>query len=47
MGILMFASYGTYPISVALGGMLTNHFGPVILFPFGGLVLGIMVYVLI
>src|SRR5579875_2004655 len=39
MGLLLFGSVGTYPISVALAGVLTNHFGPVILFPFSGLVL--------
>lgn len=39
MGLLMFGSFGTYPISVALAGVLTNHFGPVILFPFSGLLL--------
>ncbi|HLG78926.1 MAG TPA: MFS transporter, partial [Ktedonobacteraceae bacterium] len=43
MGILLFASFGTYPISVALGGVLTNHFGPVILFPFSGLILGLTI----
>lgn len=39
MGLLLFASFGTYPISVALGGVLTNQLGPAILFPFSGLVL--------
>ena len=39
MGLLLFASFGTYPISVALSGVLTNQFGPGILFPFSGLVL--------
>jgi len=41
MGILLFATFGTYPISVALGGVLTNRLGPVILFPFSGLILGL------
>lgn len=36
MGVLLFATFGTYPISVALGGILTNQFGPMILFPFSG-----------
>lgn len=39
MGLIMFASLGTYPISVALGGVLTNQFGPAILFPFSGALL--------
>lgn len=39
MGLLLFGSFGTYPISVALAGVLTNRFGPVILFPFSGLLL--------
>jgi MFS family permease len=43
MGILLFASFGTYPISVALGGVLTNRLGPVILFPFSGLILGLTI----
>lgn len=43
IGLLMFASFGTYPISVALSGVLTNRFGPVILFPVSGLVLGLAI----
>jgi len=43
MGLLLFASFGTYPISVALSGVLTNHFGPVILFPVSGLMLGLAI----
>ena len=39
IGAIMFTSLGTYPISVALGGVLTNRFGPVILFPFSGALL--------
>ncbi len=42
MGLLMFGSLGTYPISVALVGMLSNQFGPAILFPFSGLLLGLV-----
>jgi MFS family permease len=41
MGLLMFSSFGIYPISVALAGVLANQFGPAILFPFGGLLLGL------
>lgn len=39
MGLLLFTSLGTYPLSVALGGVLTKLLGPVILFPFSGLTL--------
>jgi hypothetical protein len=43
MGILMFASFGTYPLSVALAGVLTTRFGPQILFPYSGLVLALAI----
>lgn len=42
MGLLMFSSFGLYPVSVALAGVLSNRFGPAILFPFGGLLLGLV-----
>jgi len=42
MGLLMFSSFGLYPLSVALDGVLSNQFGPAILFPFGGLLLGLV-----
>lgn len=42
MGLLMFSSFGLYPLSVALAGVLSNQFGPAILFPFGGLLLGLV-----
>ncbi|EFH82695.1 MFS transporter [Ktedonobacter racemifer] len=41
MGLLMFCSFGMYPFSVALAGVLSNQFGPAILFPFGGLFLAL------
>jgi MFS family permease len=41
MGLLMFSSTGLYPLSVALAGVLSNQFGPALLFPFGGLLLGL------
>ena len=41
MGLLMFSSFGMYPLSVALAGVLSNQFGPALLFPFGGLLLGL------
>jgi MFS family permease len=42
MGLLMFSASGLYPLSVALAGFLSNHFGPAILFPFGGLLLSLV-----
>jgi hypothetical protein len=42
MGLLMFGSLGTYPISVAVVGALSNQFGPAILFPFSGLLLALV-----
>jgi MFS family permease len=42
MGLLMFSSFGMYPLSVALAGMLANQFGPALLFPFSGLLLGLV-----
>lgn len=42
MGLLMFSSFGTYPLSVALVGALSNQFGPAILFPFSGLLLALV-----
>lgn len=42
MGLLMFSASGMYPLSVALAGVLANQFGPAILFPFGGLLLGLV-----
>lgn len=43
MGVVMFSSFGMYPLSVALAGVLSNQFGPAILFPFGGLLLGLAI----
>lgn len=43
MGLLMFASFGTYPISVALTGVLSTRLGPEILFPASGLVLAVVI----
>ena len=42
MGLLMFSSFGLYPLSVALAGVLSTRFGPVILLPFSGLLLGLV-----
>ncbi len=43
MGVLMFGSFGMYPISAALVGVLSNHFGPAILFPCSALLFGLVV----
>jgi MFS family permease len=42
MGLLMFSSFGLYPLSVAMAGVLSNQFNPAILFPITGLVLGLV-----
>lgn len=39
MGLLMFTAFGSYPISVALAGVLTTNVGPAILFPYSGALL--------
>jgi MFS family permease len=36
MGVILFASLGSYPISVLLAGILINHTGPAIMFPISG-----------
>lgn len=36
MGVFMFASFGSYPLSVAIVGVIVAHFGPTIIFPIGG-----------
>lgn len=43
MGVFMLGSLGTYPISVALAGVLLGQFGPAILFPWSGLILGLAI----
>lgn len=42
MGLLMLSSSGMYPLSVAVAGVLSNQFGPAILFPFCGLLLALV-----
>lgn len=44
MGIFLFASFGCFPISVALAGVLVDRFGPALLFPFGGFALILSVF---
>lgn len=36
MGVLMVATLGLYPFSVALAGVISTHLGPAILFPISG-----------
>lgn len=36
MGIILFASFGSYPVSVLLAGILITHTGPAIMFPVSG-----------
>ena len=41
MGLLLFSSFGVYPLSVALAGVLSNQLGPAIFFPVSGLLLAL------
>ena len=36
MGVFMFASFGSYPLSVAIVGIIVAHLGPAIIFSIGG-----------
>ena len=36
MAVILFASFGTYPLSVAVAGFLVASFGPAFLFPVSG-----------
>ncbi len=38
-GVVMFATYGLYPLSVILGGLVTDHFGPTWMFIASGFAL--------
>lgn len=39
MGVFMFASFGSYPLSVAIVGVVVNRLGPAIIFPISGALL--------
>lgn len=41
MGLLLFGSFGVYPLLVALAGVLSNQLGPASFFPFSGLLLAL------
>ena len=43
MGVIMFASFGSYPLSVAIVGVIVAHLGPAIIFPISGAFLCIAV----
>lgn len=43
MGLLMLASFGLFPVSVLLGGVVVHSFGPVPYFPVAGGILGLAV----
>jgi hypothetical protein len=36
MSVLMLANFGVYPLSVALGGVITTRFGPAVIFVAAG-----------
>jgi hypothetical protein len=38
-GLVMLASFGVFPISVAIGAVVVHNFGPALLFPLAGAVL--------
>jgi MFS family permease len=40
MGLMMTCVYGTFPLSVAVTGILVHHIGPALYFPIAGLVMG-------
>jgi hypothetical protein len=33
--VLLLSSFGTFPLSVILGGLVVHSFGPAVFFPFG------------
>jgi hypothetical protein len=41
MSLLLFGTFGVYPLSVALAGVFSNHLGPAIFFPLSGLLLAL------
>src|SRR5262249_26715920 len=41
MSLLLFGSFGVYPLSVALAGALSSQLGPAVFFPFSGLLLAL------
>ena len=43
MGVLMLCSFGTFPLSVAVSGVLVGHLGPAPFFPVAGALLGVAI----
>ncbi|HEY7430566.1 MAG TPA: MFS transporter [Streptosporangiaceae bacterium] len=43
MGVLMLCSFGTFPLSVAVSGVLVRHLGPASFFPVAGALLGVAI----
>ena len=43
MGTLMLCSFGSFPLSVAVSGMLIRHLGPTPFFPVAGALVGVAV----
>jgi len=41
MGLLIFGSFGVYPLTVTLAGVLSTQLGPASFFPVGGLLLAL------
>lgn len=41
MSLLLFGTFGVYPLSVALAGVFSSHLGPAIFFPISGLLLAL------
>jgi MFS family permease len=41
MGLIMMCMFGTFPLSVALTGILVHHLGPTLFFPIAGVIMGL------
>lgn len=39
LGVILFAAYGDYPLSVVLAGIVVSYVGPILIFPLGGAVM--------
>jgi len=43
MGVLMLCSFGSFPLSVAVSGVLVRHLGPAPFFPIAGALVGMAI----
>jgi hypothetical protein len=43
MGVMMLCSFGTFPISVAVAGVLVRHLGPAPFFPISGALVAVAI----